>query len=121
MFQKNRLHPSSESCNKPAEACGRPASVEFLTYSSTLKMGAISSSETPGSLQTTLRYNPEYYTLHSHRHKNLKSYVLNSIITHLLEINVNVLYWLEIADSYGRFQYSLELLILCITIFDVKF
>jgi hypothetical protein len=69
MLQKNMLHPSSEPWNKPSkkpvEAGDRPASVEFLTYSSTLRMGAISSLETLGSLQT-LYYNPEYHAFHSH-------------------------------------------------------
>jgi hypothetical protein len=48
----------------------------LLKFSSTLKMEAISSSETSvASQQTTRRYIPEDYTLHNHRCENLKSYL----------------------------------------------
>jgi hypothetical protein len=47
----------------------------LLTFSSTLKMEAICSSETSvASQQTTRRHIPEDYTLHNHRCENLKSY-----------------------------------------------
>jgi hypothetical protein len=47
--------------------------VSCLAYSPTLKMEAICSSETLGSLRTTRRYNPDDRILHSYRHENLKS------------------------------------------------
>jgi hypothetical protein len=51
---------------------------DLLNYSSTLKMEAISSSETSGTtLRTTRRHIPEDDTLQNHRCENLKSYTLN--------------------------------------------
>jgi hypothetical protein len=47
--------------------------ISCLAYSSTLKTGAICSSETSGFLRTTRRYNAEDRTLHNHRRENLRS------------------------------------------------
>jgi hypothetical protein len=51
--------------------------VGLLDFSSTLKMEALCSSETPIATQrTTRRHIPEDDTLHNHRCENLKSYIL---------------------------------------------
>jgi hypothetical protein len=50
-----------------------PASADFLTYSSTLRMKAIYSSETSVDIHmTTLCYISEDRTLHNHRYENLQ-------------------------------------------------
>jgi hypothetical protein len=52
--------------------------------SSTLKMEAISSSETSGATErTTRRHIPENDTLHNHRCENLKSYIFNLLVSTL--------------------------------------
>jgi hypothetical protein len=44
----------------------------FLAYSSSLKMEAVSSSDTSVSLPTSRHYNAEDYSLHSHWHEHVR-------------------------------------------------
>jgi hypothetical protein len=62
---------------------------------STLKMEAISSSETSVHTRTTRRHIPENGILHSHRRENLKSYkiFLTQRTQHLLQINILYKSW----------------------------
>jgi hypothetical protein len=56
--------------------------VSYLAYSSILKLEAICSSETPIDFQwTTWRYIPEDISLHNHRRKTLKSYIISFKLT----------------------------------------
>jgi hypothetical protein len=76
--------PLSRSKNKPGKipawkrpCCLPPAFtlVSCFSYSSTLKVEAIYSSETSADFQrSTQRYIPEDSTFHNHRSENLKSY-----------------------------------------------
>jgi hypothetical protein len=53
--------------------------VSCLAYSSTLKMEAVCSNEMLGTLLTTLCYNPQDPTLHSHCHENLKFSIIETV------------------------------------------
>jgi hypothetical protein len=85
-FRRNISSPSSGPKSKEARnrenqtaisPCHMLLLVSCLAYSSTVKMGAICSSKTPGFYRTTRRHNSEDRTLHSHRLENLNSNTVN--------------------------------------------
>lgn len=62
----------SKASNKPPHLAICFLLVFCVAYALTLKIEAICSSETRGSLYSTQLYHPKHCTLHSHYHSNLK-------------------------------------------------